>query len=201
MSDAGEVNPDVTPPRAGKRRLFFALWPDEEVRRRLGHLLENSLRIRSGRPEQIDKLHVTLVFIGDADDGRIACLEQAAAGVPAGAFELVLDRIGYWGRPRILWLASRQAPPAALSLVRALNAALESCGLTAEQRPYRPHMTLARKVRHPPRDNSIDPIRWRVESYALMESIPREKGTAYRVLRVWPLQPGDEPREPQETAD
>jgi 2'-5' RNA ligase len=188
MSDSGTARPEEGSPEGGQaqRRVFLALWPDAEVRRRLRALLD-AMTVRSGRPELLANLHVTLVFIGDIEAGRVAAIERAAAGVSGAAFDLVLERVGYWNRPRILWLGPRSIPPALFALVRDLRAALAGCGMTPETRPYLPHMTLGRKVMHAPAEAAAGPLSWRVESYSLLESVPSERGRVYRELAAWPL--------------
>jgi 2'-5' RNA ligase len=150
-------------------------------------MLDRDLSIRDGRPEPLANLHVTLVFIGDVEAGRVAAIERAAAGASGAAFDLILERVGYWNRPRILWLGPRSIPPALFTLVRDLRAALERCGMTPETRPYLPHMTLARKVTRAPAGTAAGPLSWRVENYSLLESVPAERGRIYRELAVWPL--------------
>jgi 2'-5' RNA ligase len=180
----------------GPRRLFLALWPDDGLRRRLRDLLARDLSIRNGRPEPVANLHVTLVFIGSVGSERVNAIEQAVAGVSGEAFELLLERVGYWERPRILWLGPREAPAALITLVKDLRAALETCGIAAETRPYLPHMTLARKVQRPPPAVMPEPVRWPVGVFSLMESVPCEHRSAYRELARWPLQATDKPGEP-----
>jgi 2'-5' RNA ligase len=196
LSDNGTGRFEAPARPEGRRRLFLALWPGDAVRRRLRDVLDQNLRIRSGRAEQVANLHVTLVFIGPIAGERVSAIEQTVAGVSGAAFELVLERIGYWERPRILWLGPREVPAALLSLVRDLRAALETCGVTAEKRPYLPHMTLARKVHRPPAVNMLEPIRWPVSVFSLMESVPVERSSAYRELACWPLRANDKPHEP-----
>jgi 2'-5' RNA ligase len=190
MSDSGTTRPEGGSPEGGsqaQRRLFLALWPGEELRRRLRVLLDEEVPIRSGRPEPLANLHVTLVFIGGVAADRVAPIEEAAAGVSGAAFDLILERVGYWDRPRILWLGPRSTPPALFALVRDLRAALAGCGMTPETRPYLPHMTLARKVTRPPAETIAGPLSWRVETYSLLESVPSDRGRVYRELAAWPL--------------
>ena len=189
MSDSGAGSCEGAAPHGRRRRLFFALWTDEELRRRLRERIDRRLILRDGRPEPIGNLHVTLVFIGDVEAGCVPAVERAVAGIPGTAFELSLERVGYWGRPRILWLGPREVPPPLYALVGDLRAAAEACGFAAETRPYLPHMTLARKVSRPPRVEAIEPVRWSISSYSLMESVPVAGRSAYRVLNTWPLQP------------
>lgn len=189
MSDSGMARPEGGSPEGGsqaQRRLFLALWPGEELRRRLRILLD-AIHVRSGRPEPLANLHVTLVFIGDVAADRVAPIERAAAGVSGAAFELMLEQVGYWNRPRILWLGPRSIPPSLFALVRDLRAALAQSGMTPETRPYLPHMTLARKVALPPVVTAAGPLSWRVESYSLLESVPSDRSRAYRELAAWPL--------------
>lgn len=174
---------DVT----GTRRLFFALWPDSVTRARLTEAL------RAVMPPQVratpgDNLHITLAFLGSLDAASQHCAEQAAARVRATPFILTLDDIGYWSRPRILWLGTQHCPDALLELEKDLRHALQPCKTALDERPYQPHLTYARKVRALEALPALAaPVEWRVSDYALVESQPAEDGTHYRVLATWPL--------------
>lgn len=187
MSGSGTGSADGGAPREGPRRLFLALWPDGGLRDRLRERLEAGLRHRDGRPEPVANLHVTLVFIGDVETARAAAIERAVAGVPGDAFTLSLERVGYWPRPRILWLGPRATPPALYALVGSLRAAVMAAGGPEETRPYLPHITLARKVSRPPRMDRIEPLAWEVTRYCLLESVPAANRRAYLERGCWPL--------------
>ncbi len=186
MSDNGTANADGGSPE-GTRRLFLALWPDEELRGRLRERLETDLPVRGGRPEPVANLHVTLVFIGDVGAGRAAAIEHAVAGIPGAPFRLSLERVGYWPRPRILWLGPREVPPALYALVGRLRAAVAAGGGPQETRSYLPHMTLIRKVPRPPGTDAIAPVSWAVNAYFLLESVVVAGRRAYLELGSWPL--------------
>jgi 2'-5' RNA ligase len=167
-----------------KQRLFFALWPEEAVRARLAAVLPATL---DGRPVRSDNLHFTLVFLGSVDEETRACVEQAASGVACAPFELLFDTAGYFPRPQVVWIAPSHPPAELATLVGALRDALAPCGLALDQRPYRPHLTLARKVRGrlvlPP----IVPIAWPVAGFSLVESRSQVSGVRYVPLRSWEL--------------
>jgi 2'-5' RNA ligase len=168
-------------------RLFLALWPNDQVRARLQGVSRDVVR-NMGKPVPIQNLHITLAFLGYVDGATKACIEQAAGQVRQPPFQLVLDQVGYWPRPRVLWFGCAEAPDPMLTLVRDLQARFEACGCKPEKRPYHVHLTLARNVRHPRIDRQPDPVRWDVMDFALVESQTLPEGAVYRVLRSWPLQ-------------
>ena len=73
-------------------------------------------------------------------------------------------------------------PDGLLALQQRLGAALRALGLPTETRPYRPHVTLARKAAGAALRCEPAPLRWRVRSHALVESRPGGRG-GYIVLR------------------
>ncbi|NIM29074.1 MAG: RNA 2',3'-cyclic phosphodiesterase [Gammaproteobacteria bacterium] len=173
---------------ANRQRLFFALWPDDETRDALARLARAHLPAGSGRLVPAENLHVTLVFLGAVDSGVRACAERAASALSAPAFTLEFVRIGYWPRPRVLWSAPERTPAALAELASTLTAALVECGHRPESRPFRAHITVARKVRKAPRASLHDAVHWRVDAFHLIASETRPEGARYRRLRSWPLQ-------------
>lgn len=179
---------------AGRQRLFLALWPDDGVRAQLAALARGWLGDAGGRAVEPANVHATLVFLGEIDGNRRACVERAAAGVRAPAFQARLGQLRWRPRPQIAWLEAAEVPPALSGLVAGLNARLRECGFEPERRAYHLHVTLARKVRRRLRGGVIDPIDWYVDRFVLVESQPNRTGVVYQVLRSWPLaQEGDAP--------
>ena len=172
--------------RPETRRLFFALWPDEATRERMAALLA-TLRDTRGRAVKAEKLHVTLAFIGNADADYHQCLASAAQEVQAARFEFELARLGYFKRPRVLWLGTDGTPEPLLDLVGQLNRRLKACGYRPESRPFQAHITLMRKAHAAPQGIAFEPIRWRAEDFCLVESVPEQGGVHYDVLRRYPL--------------
>ena len=73
-------------------------------------------------------------------------------------------------------------PDGLLALQRRLGEALRALGLPTETRPFRPHVTFARKAAGAALRFEPEPLRWRVRSHVLVESRPGRAG-GYVVLR------------------
>ncbi len=166
------------------KKLFFALWPDDETRQKLVQL-QQVIDAKGLRQVPGQNLHATLVFLGNVDETTETAIQQHVAGISVEPFTLTFDQLSYWRRPRILCLTCRQFGPEAVALAEALDKAAADCGVQTDTRPYTPHITLARQARAIEQDFS--PITWRAESFCLMESCSEPGGVTYKVLQQWPL--------------
>lgn len=164
------------------RRLFFALWPDEDIR--LGIVDRRERLGRVGRRRVSDhNLHLTLVFLGDQPADRLPEFEAAVDEMSGAGCRLELDRFGWFARARVLWLGG-EAPGPLAALQAELQRRMLELGLRLDERPFRPHVTLFRQVSRQPRLADPEPLAWPIRDFVLVESVP---GTPYRVLRRWEL--------------
>lgn len=168
-----------------QQRLFFALWPDDSLREALTPLLTLK-RECGGRAYPPANLHITLNFLGNVDADTRDCLEQGAGAIVIPPFTLMLDRYGYWPRPRVMWLGSSETPAPLADLVNVLNRLISQCGLQPEGRPYQPHLTLLRKAQRAPFAEPPQ-LPWPLDTFVLAESVSTPSGVEYRVLRRWKL--------------
>jgi len=164
------------------RRLFFALWPDEEIRREIVARRERLGRV-SRRQVPAHNLHLTLVFLGNLANERVTGLETLAEAVQAPPSSLTLDRFGWFPRPRVLWLGG-EAPAALARLQAQLHRRVLESGIRLDDRPFRPHVTLFRQVIRRPELPGPEPLIWPVRDFVLVESLP---GRPYRVVGRWSL--------------
>lgn len=169
-----------------KQRVFFALWPDETIRTALTSLSRQYAQ-GNGRTVAAENLHLTLVFVGAVTAAQRAGMEKAAATVVAPPIRVCLNSLGFWPRPRVLWVGADTPPSAMTELVTQLNAALMPCGYRPDMRPFKAHVTLARKARHPPDMEHIPPLVWQANEFCLVTSVLGEQGSDYRVVGRWPL--------------
>lgn len=167
------------------RRLFYALWPDDEVRHALLHW--QTANLDAGvRWQHRDDLHMTLHFLGQVGAPSIEDLRRLGDACRVAPFTLVLDRIGHWSRPRVLWAAPTSTPGALRELQQDLGTALQAAGFTVDDRAYRPHVTLARKIDDTDGLRPLEPLTWRVDTLALVESRPGSL-PLYRPLARWQM--------------
>ena len=163
-------------------RLFFALWPDDDVARQLTEIAcELKLESRSRRVDP-KNYHVTLAFVGEVPATKLAVLQQIGRSLRNPRFTFNCDSIEFWRSSQVVVAAVRAAPPGLLDLARKLHDALE---LPAE--PLRAHVTLARKVTQAPVLQAMSPVVWRATDFSLIRSDTGGAESAYTVLDTWSL--------------
>jgi 2'-5' RNA ligase len=168
-------------------RLFFALWPDDALRSVLARRLPPLLDGIQGKPQRADQWHVTLEFLGAVASDRQPAVRAAADRVEAGPVHVAFDQLDHWRRPQVYCLAASSTPAPLARLVAGLRAALSAEGFEPESREYRPHVTLARKVRKAPIRPLDEPLEWRAERFALVRSVTDPAGSRYEPLHWWNL--------------
>jgi 2'-5' RNA ligase len=172
------------------RRVFFALWPSDEVRARLDAVARSHAAL--GRAIAARNLHVTIAFLGAIPEERVAGALAAARSLQKLTFDvsfmLHLDRVEFWRRSSLICLAAAQVPPELLALVAQLRAGLRERSFELrEHEQFRPHVTLVRDVRREPADAGVASVQWAVDSFALVESKVGQRGSEYTVLEEWRL--------------
>ena len=66
-------------------------------------------------------------------------------------------------------------------------------GFTPDLRPFREHLTLARKVRYPTQAAPMRPVHWTVGGFALMASRTESTGPVYSIVESYLLYGGRPP--------
>ena len=173
--------------RDATKRLFFAVWPDEALSRDLARISGWSTKRSGGRRVPTENLHLTLVFLGDVFPEQSELLSELTGAITVSMIRLTFDQIEFWEKPRILCLASSHTDQGAdlVDIVGRLRSLARSLGLKVENRPYRPHVTLVRKVRHLHQPPSIEPVTWLVNGICLVESVPVKGRYRYRIVQQW----------------
>ena len=166
-------------------RLFFALWPDpsllQALRARVGEITASV----GGKLQRPDQWHVTLEFLGQVPHERQPALRAAADRVRRSAVAIEFDRVEYWRKPQVVCMVASRVPTGLAALITQLRAELAAEGFAVEARPFRPHLTLARKVRSAA-DSLLDPpFLWPAGGFALVRSVTDPAGSRYEPLQWW----------------
>ncbi len=169
-------------------RIFFALWPDDELRIQIAENLDRiSIDREKCRLVTNSNLHLTLHFVGNTSFAEMKCLDRQARGLDAEPFEMALDCSGYFKKSKVFWIGCQAAPQALFDLQGNLGEQISQCAYTPETRPYSPHMTVARKIIGAPGSVPFGPVLWRVNRFVLVESTSGPGGVRYEVVESYPL--------------
>jgi 2'-5' RNA ligase len=183
-------------------RLFVALEVPEVVRREVARRVAG-LRDRLPRARWVDAevMHLTLLFLGQVEEGQVPALTAALGEAFAkhAPLELRLSGGGTFPprRPaRVAWIGMEAPEELAALQADAAAAATASIGFEPEDRPYHPHVTLARCEPFWPRDAAEKFTAafpgavgqpWMADHGVLFESKLSPRGARYRVVAALPL--------------
>jgi 2'-5' RNA ligase len=156
-------------------------------------------------------IHLTLKFLGNTDPDRIPGIQNKLTETLAlfTPFQLSLGSAGVFPNtksPRVLWIGLKDEKESLSPLQANIENALEGFGFPKEQRPFSPHLTLARtkspvgmkspKGKKELKDEldavnqeGIDPHPFEVDEIHLYESQLTPKGSIYTVLANFKLNP------------
>jgi len=150
-----------------------------------------------------ENLHLTLKFIGEVSPGQ---LDQMKSIIPEAihrksAFEVGIEGLGMYPsyeKPRVVWLGITNGQPL-IDIHKHLDQALSQANIKPENRPFSPHLTIARLRNH---SKPVDVIRVgkqlsqfkvgnlgfaRIDQIRLYQSELKPEGPIYSPLMTIPL--------------
>ena len=175
------------------KRLFLALVIPDEIKAKLNTWRERNLYTLEQTPIPADNYHVTLVYIGAVARPHLIELRKQLSAIINDSFTLDINKTDYWPTPKVLHLMPTSIPPRLIDLQRKVNKATKLAGLPEETRPYRPHVTIYRKIKPEQfeqleQDGLPEPnLRIPISQFAIYESISSPDGVYYKKLDVFDL--------------
>ena len=180
-------------------RAFIAIDLPESIQAALG---QQQATFRAACPgarwTRSEGIHLTLKFLGEITEAQVQQVSEALAGFePFEKFSIEVKGFGCFPdarRPRVFW-TGLEAPPDLGQLAERVEAAMESLGFPRENRPFSPHLTLARfkAPRDQPalqalleRQGAISLGRFEVSELFLFESKLSPHGAEYRKVARFP---------------
>jgi len=141
----GSCHPAVE--KAGMR-LFVAIEIPQDIRTAYTSLLKE---LRGVAPQakwaRAENLHVTLKFLGNTDPAILGSLQSVLSVMRSEqTVRLEFCGLGFFPnekRPRVFW-AGMEASPNLKTLAADIDQAAHRLGFPLEDRPFMPHLTLAR---------------------------------------------------------
>lgn len=161
-------------------RLFVAIWPPDDVLDGLADIERPQDQGVKWAPQE--NLHITLRFLGDADEGEVAArldetLLPAATARVGPAFDLLGER-------------ALISPVAGVDeLAEVVRRSLRGLGTEPERNRFEGHITVARLARNArPRRSAGRPFEasFTVDEVALVASTLLDTGAVYDTIDTWP---------------
>ncbi|MEH7500659.1 RNA 2',3'-cyclic phosphodiesterase [Neobacillus drentensis] len=184
-----------------RSHFFFAVRITEQTKLIMQeHIEKIKESIPFSRWVHYQDLHITLAFLGSAPPDKLAQAENnvKAALIDEKSFTLKIKNLGFFGSvesPRVFWADTEESND--LQTIRKkVFSACEKAGFQLETRPFRPHITLARKWSgvHPFRKEMLDlweefqpePLSFNVDEVVLFQT-HLNKTPKYEAIKIYPL--------------
>jgi len=193
-------------PRSLRLRAFFGLPVPEPQREELGRFITTCASLAPAfRWTPAENLHLTIRFVGGVERSVVEPVADALVDRPPAAFDLELGSFGTFGRgpgARVVWLGLQSGADGAAAVAARVEEECLRAGLvgafskshpgrraSAQNRPFRAHLTLARaRARYGaslpdlPAPPSLE--QWRADELILYASRLTRSGATYEVVRT-----------------
>lgn len=134
--------------------------------------------------------HITLQFLGNTTQDQYGCIVAGLRALHSPSLSIQLQNPGFFDRAGVFFVGVEPTTPL-VSLQQRVTAATKPCGFVPENRPYHPHITLARSKGKTPRQ-SLRALQSKLqnqphfrafvaEEFLLYESRPGPEGSRYEI--------------------
>lgn len=165
-------------------RAFLACLPPDSCLPTLRAWQRQLRQQAGGRALPTRQLHLTLVFLGEVTPLQLQCAadcaEQAAVSLPPA---LTLDGCGSW--QDVGWCGPHRPPAGLNAWVERLKTELRAAGIAVDARPYRPHLTLLRRLERPLPQQALPALTLPLDEVTLFASDLRAGGARHYRLDGW----------------
>jgi len=183
-------------------RTFIAIELSEELRQELRKLQQELKQSNiDAKWVKSENIHLTLKFLGNIDLNQIEqtknILKETSRQVKP--FHLHLSGVGAFPKldyPRVLWVGVDEGENETTEIAKRLEEDLEKIGFQKENRPFSPHLTLARIHGSKNKDKLksliqqttfISKNKTYVDKVTLFKSTLTPKGSIYNIIHQQPL--------------
>lgn len=178
-------------------RLFIGIPLAASVTEQLAHLCARCEQPGDGlRWSSPASWHITLQFLGTTTELQYACLVERLEKLIAAPVPIRIEGLDFFDRAGVFFVGVPLSPQLT-SLQQSVTIATSHCGFVPEDRPYHPHITLARQKG---RSGGLRNLRSRLRAlpdphfssfiareFLFYESFPGPSGSRYEVRARFPL--------------
>ena len=171
-------------------RAFVAIDIPNDIKNEIIKI-QKTLPEFSGKKTGPGNLHLTLKFLGEADEKEVKTVKDKLNLIKVKRFETEVDRIGFFDNINsgIVWLHMADCG----ELQKEIDEALKSLFLIEKR--FMSHLTIARvkqvkdksKFLKELHEIEFDKIRFEVKNFKLKESVLTKNGSVYRDIEVYDL--------------
>ncbi len=177
-------------------RIFIAFPLEDSVTRRLGEIVTDFER-NGGPVKWVEpkNMHLTARFLGETPDNQLDQLIKVVttAGGKGTVIRTVIQQIGGFPnlhRPRVIWAGMDNEVNKLVPIAVEIERYVQQLGFPAENKPFKPHLTLGRVREGAKIGNSLDflmryqltPIPVQFDRLALIKSTLTPRGPIYDTL-------------------
>ena len=185
------------------KRIFVAVDVSDEARHTVAAYIETLRnefpKVRVGW-DKAEKLHLTLKFLGDANEKEVAELQNILDKISTNIsnFKLQISKTGVFPdakKPRVLWINVIDEQGNLAKISDLLESECEKIGFARESRKFIPHLTIGR-IREPNNakelaqrhlQNIFAPVEFEVSEIVIYESKLLPTGSDYSVVSKFAL--------------
>jgi 2'-5' RNA ligase len=184
-------------------RTFIAVTVPRQVLA-VRDMLATTIEVKRSRIRWVKngQIHLTLKFLGHTPETTVDRVNQVLAEIVTRhqIMEYVISGTGCFpvpSRPRVLWLGMEGDFGPLNALVKDIHRELEPLGFPVEEKPFVPHITIAR-IKYPPKttpdvtrflNTHYEPITLQVNRLRYMSSELFPNGPVYSILGTHFLAP------------
>ncbi len=129
-------------------RLFMAINFENNVKDAVQNIIDDLKKYsKQGKYVDSEHMHLTLEFLGDISPDKVDLIIDAMNQISGEKFILALSKIGYFKRREgnIYWIGFTESP-SLFRIQSKLHSILVDRGFDLENREYKPHLTIGRKI-------------------------------------------------------
>jgi 2'-5' RNA ligase len=168
-------------------RIFFAIELNQAVKTKLLGFQDRLLTI-DANPIKAENFHITLCFLGNVSEPKIESILDGLNAPSMASFKVSIRHPLYFSSSKIMGLSVDYGKNQLTQLKSHIENQLQTIAhFDLEKQPYKPHVSLFRKVEQLPEHLPVFGQDFPIDSFCLMASVPTKKSVRYEVIEEWRL--------------